>query len=158
MMIDGECGAGAPTVRRESLAVDGAETEGEEDATATQEEGRPGDGSGAGTDAARRGQVKRCQRFIVPSLFNRKVPGTFFIRVHANRKFSLTKVDDNETENKEVSAIKQIVNSNNRVEVGRGGSGAGRWGGGRGGGARVIVGLALCCVARHQPILHSTPP
>ena len=33
-----------------------------------------------------------CKRYIVPSLYKRKVPGTFFLRVHANRRFWLTQV------------------------------------------------------------------
>lgn len=45
------------------------------------------------------------------------VPGTFFLRVHANRDFKLTLVNDNNNNDGELASVKRVMISNNRVEV-----------------------------------------
>ena len=43
--------------------------------------------------------------------------GTFFIRVHANREFKLTLVNDINNDDGELASVKSVLASNNRVEV-----------------------------------------
>mmetsp|Transcript_106957 Transcript_106957/g.310542 ORF Transcript_106957/g.310542 Transcript_106957/m.310542 type:complete len:916 (-) Transcript_106957:9121-11868(-) len=117
-LIDDACGVHEISQN----SADAGEGDGKEDGDDATDVSDGGEGAKEGGEAAaapppaKQGSVAHCQRFIIPSLFNRKVMGTFFIRVHANREFKLTLVNDINNDDGELASVKKVLASNNRVE------------------------------------------